>query len=290
MNPDGKLQWANYTSQFGDGKRDPRAHTVEFLQGFFQAMDEGSIEVGGVPDESTKNEIFVGGLPQDIPEADVRVYFEGWGPILKLEHKQGKGFAFVTFEDEVTVQAILDNHASHEINGKWVDCKRAENRQGLRRKKRRRTPRREGKRLWRFQWRTTKRQPWALPRRRRNAAAAVLWRVLKERRKRYFSRSFLPLRARPLLLWILLTRKYLSSLGYSPLRENGRDPLPLPRDRSTRSQGAIFKAGLLFWVFFSFKVTKKKYQGKREGAFRGTIVYLALRQFLWKFFRLREAF
>merc|ERR550534_3009555 len=131
MNPDGKLQWANYTSQFGDGKRDPRAHTVEFLQGFFQAMDEGSIEVGGVPDESTKNEIFVGGLPQDIPEADVRVYFEGWGPILKLEHKQGKGFAFVTFEDEVTVQAILDNHASHEINGKWVDCKRAENRRGM---------------------------------------------------------------------------------------------------------------------------------------------------------------
>jgi len=83
--------------------------------------------------------------------------------------------------------------------------------------------------------------------------------IKREEKKVFLSLSFLPLRARPLLLWILLTRKYLSPLGYSPLRENGRDPLPLPRDRSTRSQGAIFKAGLLFWVFFSFKVTKKKY-------------------------------
>jgi len=79
----------------------------------------------GVPAD---DEIFVGGLPQFVTEETIRNYFEQWGEISKIAHKVGRGFTFVTFTDIATVDAVLENAEQHEIDGKWVECKRAENR------------------------------------------------------------------------------------------------------------------------------------------------------------------
>lgn len=36
-----------------------------------------------------------------------------------------RGFGFVTFENESSVDKVMDEKDKHQINGKWIDCKRA---------------------------------------------------------------------------------------------------------------------------------------------------------------------
>jgi len=80
--------------------------------------------------QTVSNEIFVGGLPQDCPEELITEYFNQWGAIQKVEYKFGRGFAFLTFADEMIVDQILQNRDQHQISGKWVEAKKAENRRG----------------------------------------------------------------------------------------------------------------------------------------------------------------
>eukprot|EP00439_Symbiodinium_sp_Y106_P011799 s2175_g1.t2 len=81
--------------------------------------------------EDGKGKIFVGGLPQDCPQEMLTDYFGKFGAITDVvvmtDRNTGRcrGFGFVTFESEDSVEMVMAQHADHQILGKWVDCKRA---------------------------------------------------------------------------------------------------------------------------------------------------------------------
>jgi len=81
------------------------------------------------PTESHK--IFVGGLAKTTSEEAINAYFSEFGFVtevmLKKDRETGesKGFAFVSFEDEVSVATVLNNYAENQIEGKWVEVKQA---------------------------------------------------------------------------------------------------------------------------------------------------------------------
>ena len=36
-----------------------------------------------------------------------------------------RGFGFVTFETEDDVESVLQHYKTHQMKGKWIDCKKA---------------------------------------------------------------------------------------------------------------------------------------------------------------------
>ncbi|KAG9154966.1 hypothetical protein Leryth_012161 [Lithospermum erythrorhizon] len=76
--------------------------------------------------------IFVGGLPLSLSEEDLKEYFSSYGEIIEyqimLDHTTGRsrGFGFVTFEHEDSVDRIFSDGRMHELDGKKVEIKRAE--------------------------------------------------------------------------------------------------------------------------------------------------------------------
>lgn len=74
--------------------------------------------------------VFVGGLPMSIGEDEFREYFERFGSVtdaqIMLERDTGRprGFGFVTFENEDSVEKVLS--VNHELSGKIVEVKKAE--------------------------------------------------------------------------------------------------------------------------------------------------------------------
>jgi RNA-binding protein Musashi len=75
--------------------------------------------------------MFVGGLSSTTTVDDVKSYFEQFGKVedaMLMYDKQTqrhRGFAFVTFENEETVDKVVDVHY-HDINNKTVECKKAQ--------------------------------------------------------------------------------------------------------------------------------------------------------------------
>ncbi len=75
--------------------------------------------------------IFVGGLSWQTTEETLRYHFEQYGEVLSVEVMRDRntgdprGFAFVVFKSDETVDLILKNKP-HEINHKVVDVKRAQ--------------------------------------------------------------------------------------------------------------------------------------------------------------------
>lgn len=75
--------------------------------------------------------IFVGGLSWQTTEETLRYHFEQYGDVLSVEIMKDRntgdprGFAFVVFRSDDTVQLIL-NEKPHEIDRKIVDVKRAQ--------------------------------------------------------------------------------------------------------------------------------------------------------------------
>ncbi|GAB6028187.1 hypothetical protein CHUAL_002392 [Chamberlinius hualienensis] len=74
--------------------------------------------------------IFVGGLEPDLPESDIREYFEKFGKIEEVElpfdkqKNQRRQFCFITFESEEVVDIICKN-PKQKIGGKECDVKKA---------------------------------------------------------------------------------------------------------------------------------------------------------------------
>lgn len=78
---------------------------------------------------SDERTIFVGGLPWDVTEEQVREHFGSHGPIEKVDLKMNqatgspKGYCFVTFQDASVAKSILS--VEHIMQGKRVDVKTA---------------------------------------------------------------------------------------------------------------------------------------------------------------------
>jgi len=129
---DGKLKWMSYTIKCGDGKHDPKFHTDEFIEAFFELYETDQVEIDpklrGAPGPVVGNEVFIGHLPQDVNESEISDYFTEWGEISKLEFKEGRGFAFITFKHEADVNQLIEYRDDHHIRDQWVDVKRAEDR------------------------------------------------------------------------------------------------------------------------------------------------------------------
>jgi len=79
--------------------------------------------------------LFVGALPQEAKDSDIKEYFETYGEVeninLKMDPMTGRsrGFAFVVFKTVEGIEAALQQTA-HVVKGKKVTCKKAEARQG----------------------------------------------------------------------------------------------------------------------------------------------------------------
>ncbi|KAJ2984454.1 hypothetical protein NUW58_g6049 [Xylaria curta] len=88
-------------------------------------------------DEQEKtSKIFVGGVSQDTTENEFKDYFAQFGRVvdatLMMDKDTGRprGFGFVTFENEVGVEACLSTHL--EIHGKAIEVKKAQPRGNMR--------------------------------------------------------------------------------------------------------------------------------------------------------------
>jgi len=45
--------------------------------------------------------------------------------MLDKNTQRSRGFGFVTFASEDTVERVIEVKNDHQINGKWIDCKKA---------------------------------------------------------------------------------------------------------------------------------------------------------------------
>jgi RNA recognition motif-containing protein len=87
------------------------------------------------PDEKqySKNyrKIFVGGLPHGLTEFEFKGYFIQFGEIedcvVMYDRNTGKprGFGFITYSDERSVDLVMKHKLQHKLNGKWIETKRA---------------------------------------------------------------------------------------------------------------------------------------------------------------------
>lgn len=85
----------------------------------------------GLKVNSSNNKIFLGGLPSDLTETDLRNFFSNFGRVADVmimfdqEKKKSRGFGFLSFEAEESVDKAVQEHFIN-INGKQVEVKRAE--------------------------------------------------------------------------------------------------------------------------------------------------------------------
>jgi len=76
--------------------------------------------------------LFVGGLTQTTTEEQFKKYFEQFGTIedsvIMVDKDTGKsrGFGFITFASEDSVERVIERYNENKIDGKWVECKRAQ--------------------------------------------------------------------------------------------------------------------------------------------------------------------
>lgn len=84
---------------------------------------------GGYP------KVFLGGLPSNVTETDLRVFFGRYGKVMEVvimydqEKKKSRGFGFLSFEDDASVERVTAEHYIN-LNGKQVEIKKAEPRDG----------------------------------------------------------------------------------------------------------------------------------------------------------------
>ncbi|XP_049791162.1 heterogeneous nuclear ribonucleoprotein 27C-like isoform X1 [Schistocerca nitens] len=75
--------------------------------------------------------VFLGGLPSNVTETDLRMYFSRFGKVMEVvimydqEKKKSRGFGFLSFEDDEAVERCVAEHFVN-LNGKQVEIKKAE--------------------------------------------------------------------------------------------------------------------------------------------------------------------
>jgi len=79
--------------------------------------------------------VFLGGLPPNITETDLRSFFDRYGKVIEVvimydqERRRTRGFGFVSFETDDPVERLVSEHFVN-LHGKQVEIKRAEPRDG----------------------------------------------------------------------------------------------------------------------------------------------------------------
>lgn len=79
--------------------------------------------------------VFLGGLPSNVTETDLRSFFSKCGKVVEVvimydqERKRSRGFGFLSFEKEDSVDQVCAEKF-FTINGKQVECKKAQPRDG----------------------------------------------------------------------------------------------------------------------------------------------------------------
>ncbi|KAM6586549.1 hypothetical protein CsatA_009154 [Cannabis sativa] len=77
-----------------------------------------------------KKKIFIGGLPHQIEEAELKTYFSDFGTVVATEilrekiTNRGRGFGFVTFDSEEAVEKVLENNF-YNLKEKQIEVKMA---------------------------------------------------------------------------------------------------------------------------------------------------------------------
>ncbi|KAK7261692.1 hypothetical protein RIF29_28009 [Crotalaria pallida] len=88
-------------------------------------------DMEAIPVFRTKK-IFVGGIPPFLTDDELKEYFSPYGNIAEyqvmLDRQTGRsrGFGFVTFDSEDSVEKVFSAGIMHELGGKQVEIKRAE--------------------------------------------------------------------------------------------------------------------------------------------------------------------
>ncbi|XP_053228666.1 DAZ-associated protein 1 isoform X1 [Podarcis raffonei] len=113
-----------------DGRNiDPKPCTPRGMQPERTRPKEGWQK--GSRSDNKSNKIFVGGIPHNCGETELREYFKKFGVVTEVvmiydaEKQRPRGFGFITFEDEQSVDQAVNMHF-HDIMGKKVEVKRAE--------------------------------------------------------------------------------------------------------------------------------------------------------------------
>ncbi|KAB0391036.1 hypothetical protein E2I00_006606 [Balaenoptera physalus] len=106
-----------------DGRNiDPKPCTPRGMQPERTRPKEGW-QKGPRSDNSKSNKIFVGGIPHNCGETELREYFKKFGVVTEVvmiydaEKQRPRGFGFITFEDEQSVDQAVNMHF-HDIMGK----------------------------------------------------------------------------------------------------------------------------------------------------------------------------
>ncbi|CAE8734033.1 unnamed protein product [Polarella glacialis] len=94
--------------------------------------DEGGGKGKGKGKKGGKGEfppekVFIARLPKGATEEAVRIYFEEFGEVAKVELKIGedgmsRGFGFVTFKSKESAQKVVDNYDNNKFQGRWIAC------------------------------------------------------------------------------------------------------------------------------------------------------------------------
>lgn len=101
-----------------------------------EVMDTSEVANGGGANNEDDRKLFVGGLPQDAKEADIKEHFGKFGEIegvnLKTDPVTGRsrGFAFIVFKELEGVDKAVGAADGHTIKGKKVAVKKAQAKQG----------------------------------------------------------------------------------------------------------------------------------------------------------------
>lgn len=80
---------------------------------------------------SSYPKVFLGGLPSNVTETDLRTFFMRFGKVMEVvimydqEKKKSRGFGFLSFEDEEAVERCVSEHFVN-LSGKQVEIKKAE--------------------------------------------------------------------------------------------------------------------------------------------------------------------
>ncbi|KAG2482743.1 hypothetical protein HYH03_018337 [Edaphochlamys debaryana] len=102
-------------------------HTIDSRQ--IDAKPSVPAGEGGQQPRSKK--IFVGGLAPETDDAQLKAYFEQYGVVVEalvmVDHNSGRsrGFGFVTFGEETSVEKVFAAGQMHELGGKQVEVKSA---------------------------------------------------------------------------------------------------------------------------------------------------------------------